>query len=167
MLPEKAEQMLKQYKECVGRCGYLRKAIQEAEADIELWKHSMAAELANSGGQNMDGMPHGTSVGKPTERMAMMLVSGYTPAGLQEAEELLKEMQKELREKEVVVIFVEAWLSGLTERERWLIEQLYFEQQTYAYVISALRTVHGISTSKDGVRRMKKVALEKIFQMAY
>ena len=80
--------------------------------------------------------------------------------------ERLTEMIRELREKEMVVVFVEAWLSGLTEREKWLIEQLYFEQQTYAYIISSLRTKHGVSTSKDGVRRMKKAALEKIFEMA-
>ncbi len=166
MKPEKAEDMLRRYKECVGRCGYLRKAIEETRTDIEMWKHNMAAELAGCSGGGMDGMPHGSGVGKPTERMAMMLAAGYEPEDLKDAEKRLGEMINELREKEIVVVFVDAWISGLTEREKWLIQQLYFEQQTYAYVISALRTSHGISTSKDGVRRMKKAALEKIFAMA-
>lgn len=166
MKPERAEEMLREYKGCVGRCGYLKKAILEAEADIATWERSLAADLANSGGVNMDGMPHGTAVGKPTERMALALAAGYEPGDLKEAKERLMNMIRELREKEMVVVFVEAWLSGLTEREKWLIEQLYFEQQTYAYIISSLRSKHGVNTSKDGVRRMKKAALEKIFEMA-
>lgn len=166
MKPERAEEMLREYKGCVGRCGYLKKAIPEAEADIATWERSLAADLANSGGVNMDGMPHGTAVGKPTERMALALAAGYEPGDLKEAKERLTDMIRELREKEMVVVFVEAWLSGLTEREKWLIEQLYFEQQTYAYIISSLRSKHEVNTSKDGVRRMKKAALEKIFEMA-
>ena len=166
MKPERAEEMLKEYKGCVGRCGYLKKAIAEAEEDIGAWERSLASDLVNSGGVNMDGMPHGTAVGKPTERMALTLAAGYIPEDLEEAKERLKEMIQELREKEMIVVFVEAWLSGLTEREKWLIEQVYFEQQTYAYIISALRSKHGINTSKDGVRRMKKTALDKIYEMA-
>ncbi len=166
MRPERAEEMLHEYKGCVGRCGYLKKAISEAEEDIQAWERSVASDLVNSGGVNMDGMPHGTAVGKPTERMALILAAGYVPEDLREAKKRLTEMLQELREKEMVVVFVEAWLNGLTEREKWLIEQLYFEQQTYAYIISTLRSKHGVNTSKDGVRRMKKAALEKIFRMA-
>lgn len=166
MLPERAEQMLKDYKPCVGRCGYLRKAIAEAQADIDAWKRSLTADLVNSGGVNMDGMPHGTSVGNPTERMGLMLATGYEPADLKEAEKRLEEMTNELREKEMIVVFVEAWISGLTEREKWLIERLYFEKQTYAEIITAYRTVYGITTNKDGIRRTRKTTLEKIYAMA-
>jgi len=166
MLPERAEQMLKEYKACVGRLGYLRKAIPEAEADIEAWRHSLAADLANSGGVNMDGMPHGTSVGNPTERMGLMLATGYEPADLKAAEKRLAEMTTELREKEMVVVFVEAWVSGLTSREKWLIERIYFEQQTYSEIITAYRAEYGTATNKDGIRRAKKQTLEKIYAMA-
>jgi len=166
MTAEKAEEMLREYKEYTGRCGFLQKAIPEVRADIEMWEASLASDLANSGGVSMDGMPHGTSVGNPTERMGLMLAAGYVPQGLGEAKKRLKDMESELHEKEIVVVFVESWLSGLTEREKWLIEQSYFEQKTYAEIITGLRDSHGISTSKDGVRRMKKAAMEKIYKMA-
>lgn len=166
MQPEKAEEMLLKYKEHKGRCGFLRRAIAEVETDIQQWRANLASDLVNSGGVNMDGMPHGTTVSNPTERMGLMLAAGYVPEGLTEAERRLKRMKDELREKETALAFVESWLQGLTERESWLIEEIYFEKRIYAEVITEYRKKYGIPTNKDGIRRAKKKALEKIFAMA-
>ena len=98
MLPERAEMMLAQYRRCVGRCAFLKKTIAEAEADIELWRRNLAEDLVLSGGANLDGMPRGTTVGNPTERMAIMLATGYEPEDLKDAEASLIPLRDELRE---------------------------------------------------------------------
>lgn len=166
MLPERAEMMLAQYRRCVGRCAFLKKTIAEAEADIELWRRNLAEDLVLSGGANLDGMPHGTTVGNPTERMAIMLATGYEPEDLKDAEASLIPLRDELREKEMVLCFVEAWLEGLTAKERWLIEQLYFEGFTYNEAAHAYAEKYGIQISRDGIRRMKKATVQKVADMA-
>lgn len=166
MLPGRAEQMLKDYKNHVGRAGFLRKAIAEAEADIIQWKSRLAEDLATNGGINLDGMPRGTTVGNPTERMALMLATGYMPEDLREAERQLEEMREELRKKEMILVFVDAWLNGLTSKERWLIEQIYFEGCTYNETARAYADKYGIQMNRDSIRRMKKTAVRKIEEMA-
>lgn len=166
MLPERAERMLRDYKNNVGRCGFLKKAIKEAETDIEHWKNRLAEDLVGSGGMNLDGMPHGTTVGNPTERMALMLATGYEPEDLKDAEKRLEDLRRELREVEMEVVFVEAWLEGLSTKEHWLVEQIYFEGCTYNETARAYADKFGIQVSRDGVRRMKKAAVEKVAGMA-
>ncbi len=166
MLPERAEQMLRDYNYNIGRCGFLKKAIAEAETDIAQWKRRLAEELVGNSGANLDGMPHGTTVGNPTERMALMLATGYEPEDVKDAEKRLAELQQELRKLEIGVVFVEAWLEGLTAKEHWLIEQLYFEGYTYNETARAYASRYGIQVSRDGIRRMKKIAVDKIVSMA-
>ena len=166
MLPERAEMMLAQYRRCVGRCAFLKKTIAEAEADIELWRRNLADELVLSGGANLDGMPRGTKVGNPTERIGIMLATGYEPEDLKEAEASLVRLREELRENRMLLSFVEAWLEGLTAKERWLIEQLYFEGYTYNEAAHAYAEKYGVQISRDGIRRMKKVTVQKVADMA-
>ena len=166
MTAEKAEQMLAQYQRCVGRCGYLETAISEMEADISEWSNALAEEMAEPGGQRMDGMPHGSTVGRPTEQIAIMLAGGYTPDDLQAAKHTLNEMKKELREKLMVITFVEAWMTGLTTKERWIITQLYFEGATYNETARAYAEQYGQQVSRDGIRRMRKNIVLKIAEMA-
>ena len=71
MLKEQAERMLCNYRRCLGRCAYLKKVIAEAEADIELWRRNLAEDLVRSGGTDLDGMPRGTTVGRPTWHTAV------------------------------------------------------------------------------------------------
>lgn len=166
MLPERAEMMLAQYRRCVGRCAFLKKTIAEAEADIVLWRNHLAEDLVASGGANLDGMPRGTTVGNPTERMALMLATGYEPEDLKDAEAQITLLRDELREKEMVLCFVEAWLEGLTAKEQWLIEQLYFEGCTYNETAHAYTDKFGVPISRDGIRRMKKATVQKVADMA-
>ena len=165
MLPKRAEQMLRDYKKRVGRCGFLRKTIAEAEADIAMWEKHLADDMVG-GAQNLDGMPHGTTVGNPTERIALKLATGYEPDDLKEARLRLEQMRAELREKEMEVVFVEAWLDGLTDRERWLIERIYFQGYTFNEAAKAYGDAFGIYMSRDGIRRMKRRCVDKIAEMA-
>ena len=121
MLPERADQMLRDYKPFRGRCEYLKTLIPELKNEAAIWHRELAADLARSSANEMDGLPRGNKVGNPTERLGIMLASGFTPEGLKELEAEIASYEQELQEKAVTVHFVEAWLPGLTEKERWLI----------------------------------------------
>lgn len=79
MQPEQVREMLDNYRQFQGRCEYLELYIRQMQDDIEALTHDVAEGLALSGNRELDGMPHGTTVSNPTERMGVMLASGYMP----------------------------------------------------------------------------------------
>lgn len=166
MLAETAERILCEYRRNIGRCEYLANAVAESEADIAEWRKHLTEEMASIGGQNMDGMPHGTTVGSPTERTALALVSGRVPIALQIEEETLREMRIELREKRMEIAFVESWMKGLTAKERFVVEQIYFEKLTYNETAAGYMAKFGGTISRDGIRRIRKDILMRIIEMA-
>lgn len=167
MLPERAEETLKNYKFCLARCEHLKAVIDALRKDIEMAeKEAQEALMAGKSASDLDGMPHGTAPGKPTERIALMLLSGYITDDVAQMREELARLEQEYGQKRVVVILVEAWLKGISSKERWMIERQTFDGMTYKEINAAYRQEYGETCSKDLLRRLKKSALEKIYQIA-
>ena len=166
MLPEKADQMLRDYKVFLGRCKYLTALICELKAEAAAWRENLADELAGVGAQNLDGMPHGTTVGNPTERLGIMLAEGFTPDGLKTLEEQIVDYQRELNEKSVTVHFVEAWLDGLTEKERWIVQMQVIEGAYWREIVMEYHRRYGEEYSREGLKKIRDAAVRKIHQMA-
>lgn len=166
MLPERADQMLRDYKTFMGRCEYLKSLIPELKAEAAMWHRELAVDLARDSAVEMDGMPRGNKVGNPTERLGIMLASGFTPDGLKELEEEIRRYEQELREKSVVVHFVEAWLRGLTEKERWLVERQVIEKAYWRQIIDEYAKRYGEEYTREGLKKIKVGAMKKIHEMA-
>lgn len=166
MLPEKAEEMLKLYKPYYGRCGYIEKALDAMRAEELFLLADHRGDLLNGSNPPSDGMPHGTMTGNPTERIAMMLLTGHVSDEISALREEMRKLEAEYAEKHFVVFFVEAWLSGLSAKERWMIERCYFDEMTYREINAQYRAQFGGDCSKDSLRRLKREALEKVYEMA-
>lgn len=166
MTPESVDKMLSEYKTCMGRCNHLTLQIEAYSKEIERFKKLSAENLAYSSGNTEEGMPHGTSVGNPTERMGIMLASGYEPPEMVELIRVRDELQKELDIKIVLLQFVVAWLGGLTEKEKWMIEGKVFEGKTYNEMILGYKTKFNENCSRDKLRELRKSAMKKIYEMA-
>ena len=166
MLPEKADQMLRDYKVFLGRCKYLTTLIPELKAEAAAWKEHAADDLIGGGAQNLDGMPHGTTVGNPTERLGIMLADGYTPDGLKELEQQIADYEMELRDKLVTVHFVEAWLDGLTEKERWIVHRQVIEGAYWREIVVEYHRKYNEEYTREGLKRIRDGAIAKIHQMA-
>jgi hypothetical protein len=165
MRQETIDAMLEHYREYVGRCGHLEVLIKNAERQLKVYRANPAAELVGSSG-GMSGMPHGSSISDPTSRIGLALASGFVPADIKELEADLKSAKTELDEKLPTVIFVEAWLKGLTEKERWIIEAQVIDKMTWNNVIAQHQSKYSTQMSKDTLKRLKNRALAKIYQMA-
>lgn len=166
MLPEKADQMLRDYKVFLGRCKYLSALIREMKADAAAWRENLADELSGVGAQNLDGMPHGTSVGNPTERLGIMLADGYVVDGLRDLEKQIAEYERELKDKSITLHFVEAWLDGLTEKERWIVQMQVIEGAYWREIIMEYHRRYGEEYSREGLKKIRDAAVRKIHQMA-
>lgn len=166
MLQASVDKMLEEYKSCLGRCRHLDLQILIYEKEIERIKRTAAEDIVYTKGCSQDGMPHGTSVGNPTERMGIMLASGYESPELSSLVKMYEEFKKELDEKIVTIQFVEAWMQGLTQKERWMIEGKVFEGKTYNELILEYKTRFNENCSRDKLRELRKIAMKKIYEMA-
>lgn len=166
MLPSKVDSMLKEYRLFVGRCGHLETEIASLEKQIQRERSQIAGDLASISPAPMNGMPHGSGITNPTEKSGLMLASGYTPPHIIEMEQALSKLRQEYNEKYSTVLFVEAWLKGLTEKERWLVEQQVIDAVFWKEIVVRFRTAFGEDCSKDSLKRLKQRALGKIYKMA-
>lgn len=159
-------QMLHDYREHLGRCRSLEQEIKEIEATLQRLRASMVADAAAPGSQNMDGMPRGTAIGNPTERIGGMFADGYVPEYIRELEEELTAKRAEYQRISATVVFVGAWLEGLADRERWIIETQVIDGVPWRRVVAMYREKYGEIRTRDGLKKLRLRALEKIYRMA-
>lgn len=166
MLPEHVNQMLENYREYAGRCKHLETEITETEKLLQKMRRTAIQDMAAPGAQNLDGMPHGTAISSPTERIAIMFAEGKSPRHIDELDSYLKSLRQEYAEKCPTVIFVDAWLSGLADRERWIIIQQVIDGVTWREIADQYNQIFGTTRSKSGLKKLRTRALEKIYRMA-
>ncbi|MEA4899563.1 MAG: hypothetical protein VB115_15140 [Christensenellaceae bacterium] len=78
----------------------------------------------------------------------------------------LQALHRELEEKQFDLQFVSAWMSGLNEKERWLIEQHVIGGLSWRDIVCLHKEKYGREYAKDTLRALKRKALAKIYQMA-
>ena len=166
MTLERIEEMLKTYRFEVGRCGHLANEITQLEKDIAWLQNNPAEELCGPSAQVITDMPRGTSVGNPTERIGLMLAAGYESQDVREMRIKLAEMKAEYAERRKTVDYVESWLAGLPERERWMIEMQVIDGVIWREIITKYPEKFGEYRSKNTLKRIRDRAMEMICDMA-
>ena len=166
MTHESVDAMLKDYKFSLGRVGHLGTEIERLRREIDRERAGLAEDVAAINAQQITDMPRGTTVGNPTERSGLKLASGWTPEHIREMEQELAAMDAEWSKRRLTVMFVEAWLNGLGERERWIIEQQIIDEVFWRDIIIHYRATYHEEASKDTLKRLRNKALEKIYKMA-
>ena len=167
MLPERVDEMLRDYREFSGRCAYLETLIQSLDKEIEIMNGNEFYEnIVPLGGQALDGMPHGSSVGNPTEQIGIMLADGHKPDYIVEKERELADAKQEYEYKYPTVVFVNAWLKGLTDRERWIIENQVIDGVSWRELTSEHLAKYGETRTKRSLQLLRDKALGKIYRMA-
>ena len=167
MTHEQVDKMLADYKACIARVGHLEQLIPRWKRDLEKWEHDLVKDEALSTPDREEGMPHGTTVGNPVESIVLKYADGFLPPELIEEKKKLMEAEKELEERKQVILFVEAWMKGLSEREAWVVNHKVLEvDYSWRDVISLFKRDFGDWYSKDYLRSIKDRALNKIYAAA-
>lgn len=165
MRTDRVDDMLNTYREYVGRCGHLETAIELMELQITLAKTESIEEMAlktNPYGEHI----RGSGISDPTSRIGIAIAENDYPIYIHEMESQVREMQDELKQKQIVILFVDAWLKGLPEREQWLIKQQMIDKVSWRQVCYLYAKQYGEEYSKEGLRRIRSVALQKIYEFA-
>lgn len=166
MTTERVNEMLHCYREYLGRCKHLEAEIAQAEKALASSIATAREDAAAPGGQNLDGMPRGTAVSSPTERIAMMFAEGRFPKYIEDIVTDLEKLKAEYQQKSPTVVFVDAWLLGLTEHERWIVERQVIDGVTWRELSSQHEKLFGEQRTKEGLKKLRARALEKIYRMA-
>ena len=166
MSPERVNEMLKSYRFELGRCKHLETEIELLTRAIERSEACTVSDLVGPGAQVITGMPRGTSVGNPTEKYGMMLADGWENADIADMKAERAALQKEYEERHKTVVYVESWLAGLNERERWMIEMQVIDSVIWREILNKYQQAFGEYRSKDTLKRIRDKALDTIYDIA-
>ena len=166
MRVDMVDRMLMDYRRCAARRDFLQVEITRAEEEMKRAEKRLVEDSVLPG-RGMD-MPLGTGSGDPTARMAVRFLSGYRPAYMQEMAGDIRRLRDEMGECDWVCRAVNAWRGALSDRERLVIDRHVIGGESYNEVLAAFAQAYpGTAlTSRDGLRRLKNRAMEKVYAAA-
>ena len=164
MTPETVDRMLAAYKKCIARREHLKNEIQIMQKQLDLEKSRAMAEDAISS-PKFDAMPHGTGTSNPVESLVVRYMPGYVPKYITDQATDIQRLKDELDEMERVIIYVDSWFLALSDKEQFVVRQHIIEGRFWKELLPEYEEKWGIF-SKEGLRKVKKRALDKIYEAA-
>jgi len=160
MKPEQIEEMLGKYRVQKARYALLRSRLDELERILRVCENSMVSDLISLS-QAITGMPHGSSVGDPTGRLAINLTTGTVSDFVKQVrEEIMVVTQEAARLMEDLRV-ADIVISAMTEREREVIEMKIMSGMDWGEVLSEMNRRHSNSYSKRTLQRLYSRAIER------
>lgn len=167
MNKEKVDLMFERYREYKARCLYLEQGIDETKKIIEILKKSNAEDLISFSAGDLTGVPSGKyNISDPTGRLGDFLAKGGKSEHLKQAEEELQKMEIEYNQKIPTVIFVNAWVTALDNKERFVIEEKVLGGLSWRQLVYSFRREFGDTYSQQGLKKIRTNAMEKIYKIA-
>lgn len=164
MTPQQVDKMLSDYNRCRSRATHIRNQLAIMERQLQQERdHAMEGEAIHA--QAYDPTPHGNMPGNPVESLVLRYMSGYEPRYIKDLQQDVDKVRDELYEAEMVIRFVDGWLICLTERERFVILHHVISSETWTEVLDLYEKQFG-QFGKEGLRKIKKRALNKIYEAA-
>lgn len=165
MNQEQVEAMIRGYRANVGRCAHLDAEIRELE---QLVRRALASMIENEvlPGIGLDGMPHSHDISRQVEEIAVRYADGYVP---QEIREMLRRLDALKRDRGLYagqLAYVEAWMKGLNDRQRLVLERQMIDGESWRKVAEIYRDTFGDSVSKDTLKRIREKAVASITAIA-
>lgn len=158
------DRMLAEYTQRKARAAHLRTELDCLEHLLEREKeNSMTSEALRA--QSYDPMPHGNLPGNPVERLVLRFDDKPMPAYLSDLEKDIEGIREELFECETAIRFVDGWLLCLNERERFVVDRHVIGAGTWREILDEYEARWG-AFGKEGLRKMKKRAMNKIYEAA-
>lgn len=165
MQPETVDTLLAQYRDNTARVAMLRNQVSELEYLLEQLRANVVSDTVRITATLSD-MPRGGQLSDPTARLAMMLAEGISPRHIQQVESELESLKAQLHKAETPVKTVDAWLLALTERQRFVLIRKSIDRMTWREIIYTFQQQYGTSYSRNGIKRIHKDALTKLYTLA-
>ena len=165
MQPEDVKLYIEHYKEYVVRVKHLKNEIKDLRLTLERIKIAKVADLVNIT-QKWSVMPHGTNVGDPTGQAAEKIIDGEKSQELKQLEWEIQGKEEEMREKTMMIKYVNAWLQILNERENFVIQSKCIDGFSWDEIVDKYQKKFDVRYSPNGLKKIRNRALSKICKIA-
>lgn len=156
---------LSEYNARKGKCAFVEAQIEDLERMIrEAYATLISGQVLASAEQ--DGMPRGNQVSRTVENLAVRLADGWLPNDLRDMNEELSRLYRQRDILKSQVARVEAWLKGLNDRQRFVIERQVIQGESWKDVTIQYRKMFGDSASKRTTQRIRDTAIEVMLRMS-
>lgn len=162
MTQEQIEGMLKEYKQCVGSVAILEIRLKDAVQNADMVRNTIIENIAYPP-TYLSGMPRSGKIADPAANLAVNICESKIFSHFDRQE---RELQKELSMKRAVICTVEALLSGLREKERWIVERHSIEGAYWREVEVDYRMRYGEAYTRAALKRIKRQAILKMVEMS-
>lgn len=171
---EQVDNLMKTYRENQGRCAHLitqEKQLQrkiaeaelEARADILYGSHFPLVEKPSTG--ELVWTPHGNMTGDPTGNAAIKLTEIATES-MNELKKKLVTIRSELVKTKELIEYVDDWLMGMNERERWVVSRQVIDGAYWRDILDEARQRIGVDVSQATLKRLRDSGMSKAYRMA-
>ena len=160
MNPQRLTEIMKKYRASRARCAFLQSQLVMLERFLEICEGEMIDDMVSMS-QALTGMPHGTTVGDPTGRLAMDIHSGKISPFVKEIREEIEGVKAELQSVTRDVQAVEIVLNAMTAKERSLLEMKMIDELSWEEIIHRMNQEYGFGSSKRSLQRMMERIMEK------
>ena len=165
MKAENINEALSCYLERLARCEFLENELAMLHEMLETSEKEMINDEVSLS-QEITGMPHGTSIGDPTGKLGLRLACGFESWTVKQIKEEIAKLQEEYNTLRYWVVFVQAWLKCLTDKERMLIEMKYIQKLSWDEIINKFQKEYGQRYGKSGMKILVQKSLEKVYKIA-
>lgn len=166
MMPDQVDEMLKGYRAAKGRSAHIDVEIDRLRDKLSRTIEADRRELADISAQQYSAMPHGSECGRPTEEKGIRLLGMKMSEEARRITAQMEELEQLRQRQRITVLFVEAWMQGLTDKEQWLIEKQTIDGVSWKEVSRHYTSAFGHNATMDSLKRMRRIAMEKIYAMA-
>lgn len=160
MSPEQLTEILKKHPSTKARCAYLRSQLEMLNRFLRKFQGEMIEDQVSMS-QAITGMPHGTTVGDPTSRLALDIASGKVTPFIKEIQEDISRTEGELQRIEPDVRAVEIILEALNDRERAVFELKMFADYSWPDILDEMNKRYNNSYAKRSLQRLFDRAFDK------
>lgn len=167
MQHDKVDSMLTEYRVNVARADFLAIRVESLTALLsELKRNAIYYATSTTPAYSAEPKGAGGVPASKVERLAIMLAEGRLPKELSEVETELREAREELAERRKSIALVDAWLSGLQSRERFVLSAHVIDGQVWREVSKGFNERFGEIYSRNGLKGILQKAQAKVYAIA-
>lgn len=159
---QEVREKFQRYKKNKSRCAVLRTEIKYIEC-MSYAESDMIVEDVAFKARDLSVIPAGTGTGDPTAAAAIELMECRQTIAHQMGHDLLA-MQRELYGLLLECGYVEGWLTGLNERQRFVVENHLIEGIVWSEMEVLYETKFQKYYTSDGLKKMQRAAVAAIVE---
>ena len=157
-------ELLKRYRPLRARYSYLQSQLEMLGRFLAICKGEMIEDQVSMS-QAITGMPHGSSIGDPTGRLAMDIASGKVTEFVKQIQEEIEKVQSELRKVTQDIQTVDLILETMNERERNVLEMKMIDELSWTEIVEQMQRKYSKCYSKRSIQRLLDRAVDKAYEI--